>query len=126
MLANFSKARRTQKCGHYNLTQKVVSRISRRNGAVAYFIIPVFNDRTKLQRSKERIFRTEPRRGGKKIAQGATLGTGRKRTQALKGRDNYYVLSGLGASGARSQGCTLGYHIPLRWSLIQKIIFLNL
>ncbi len=47
-------------------------------------------------------FRTEPRRGGKKIAQGETLGTGRKRNQALKGRDTYYALSGLGVSGTRA------------------------
>ncbi len=77
---------------------------------------------------KKMIFRIELRRSGKNIAQGVTLGMGKKRTQALKGRQSVSFcpspFQGLGRNLLSTQGCTLGYCIPLRWSAVRKFFFL--
>ena len=77
---------------------------------------------------KKMIFRIELRRSGKKIAQGATLGMGKKRIEALKGRQSVSSFlspfQGLRRKFPLTQGCTLGYCIPLRWSAVRKLFFL--
>ena len=69
---------------------------------------------------KKMNFRIESQRDANKIAQGATLGRVEIIAQALKGRNNYKgfmsPLQGWHPFPKPTQGCTLGYHIPLRWS----------
>ncbi len=65
------------------------------------------------------IFRREPQRGDKIIAQSETLGMVGKDAMPCKVEIIISPLQGLGYT----QGCTLGYHIPLRWSFNQNVFF---
>src|SRR5438552_3347458 len=75
-------------------------------------------------------FRIESQRDADKIAQGATLGSVSYSAQALKGRDKLCFaclmspLQGWPHGSHHPQGCTLGYRMPLRWSLVRKFLFL--
>ena len=71
------------------------------------------------------IFRIEPRRGGKKVAQGVTLGKVKEESKPCQGVINYLALAGLGPYPTSNPGLHPGllYAAPLE--LGSEFLFLK-